>query len=256
MNGLRCTADHGYPVEVVHLTGRLDAATVADLRAAVLDCLADEPDVLVIDVHGLTVTDGYEGAFAALAGQAQTWPGTVLVLAHASPRLTAAVRRCGADLASYPSVRTAREAQSPEHAPSRIRETLPAATVAAPLARRVVDQACRAWALPDLSDPAQLIVTELVANAVRHAGTLMTLTVSVHGRHLQISVIDHDPRPPQPNSANPVDEHGRGLQMIEALGSDWGTVAVRDGKVVWARVAVPSANQRRIDRQIARPGGV
>ncbi|HEV7897038.1 MAG TPA: ATP-binding protein [Planosporangium sp.] len=235
---LTCTVESDYPAAVIRVSGRLDPGGVPDLRACVLDCLAAEPDVIVLDVADLAVeADECVPVFAGLSCQATVWPGSTLVFAHASPALIAAVRRYGADIASYPSVDAARDrvaSDSPRH---RLRETLPASPVAAPVARRLLDRACRSWSVLELLEPAELVTTELVANAVRHAGSRVMLTVSLHHGHLQISVGDDSRAPPQPRAATPSDEHGRGLLMVEALCEDWGMTCVGGGKVVWAKVA-------------------
>jgi anti-sigma regulatory factor (Ser/Thr protein kinase) len=170
-----------------------------------------------------------------------TWPGSTVVFAHASPDLLAAVHREGVDIASYPSVEAARHRVDPGGSRYRLREALPASPVAAPVARRLLGRACRSWSVQDLLEPAELITTELVANAVRHAGSRVVLTVSLHHGHLQISVGDDSPALPRPRESTPSDEHGRGLLMVEALCKDWGMTCVGDGKVVWAKVATTAA---------------
>jgi anti-sigma regulatory factor (Ser/Thr protein kinase) len=122
----------------------------------------------------------------------------------------------------------------------RIRHPLPASPVAAPVARRLLDRACEAWEVTDLIEPAELVITELVANAVRYAANGVLLTISLRQGQLQISVSDDSPARPRPGVAGRSDEHGRGLALVEAVSIDWGTACISDGKVVWAKVAAPS----------------
>jgi anti-sigma regulatory factor (Ser/Thr protein kinase) len=234
---LTCAAEGGYPTAVVHLSGCLDAGGAARVHACVMDCLALEPSLVIVDVADLTVADDDGLAvFAELARQSVTWPGSTLVFAEAPPALVAAVRRQGAQIASYPTVAAARQVDAgpPWY---RLHETLPASPVAAPAARQLLGRACRSWSVVELLEPAEVVTTELVANAVRHACGEVQLTVSLHHGQLQISVGDDSPVPPHPQAAAPCDEHGRGLQMVEALSTDWGTTCLGDGKVVWAKVA-------------------
>jgi anti-sigma regulatory factor (Ser/Thr protein kinase) len=235
---LTCTVECEYPVAVIHIDGWLDPGGVPDLRACVRDCLAAEPDVIVLEVADLSVAaDECVAVFAVLSCQAMTWPGTTLVFACASPALVAAVAREGTDIASYPSVDAARDRVDPDEPRYRLREALPASPVAAPVARRQLGRACRSWSVQELLEPAELVATELVANAVRHAGGRVVLTVSLRQGDLQISVGDDSPALPHRRVSMPSDEHGRGLLMVDALSKDWGMTCVGDGKVVWAKVA-------------------
>jgi anti-sigma regulatory factor (Ser/Thr protein kinase)/anti-anti-sigma regulatory factor len=234
---LTCDSQGGYPVAVVRLIGTLDDDGVGDLRAAVRDCLPAEPEVVVLDVAGLTAAEDHVAVFSALADQLRTWPGSTLVLADPSPAVAAAVRRRPADVALSPTVDAARGLADPARIRLRFRTTLPASPVAAPVARRLLGRACRLWSVVELLEPAELVATELVANAVRYARRRVVLTVSLRDAHLQISVRDDSTVPPHPHQAAPYDEHGRGLSMVEALCSDWGTATIADGKVVWAKLA-------------------
>ncbi|NJC71751.1 STAS domain-containing protein [Planosporangium thailandense] len=227
---------------VLHLAGRLDPAGVPDLRACVGCCLAAEPDAVVLDVTDLSVrADDGAQLFADLRRQAMTWPGSTVVFAGASPTLLAAVRRSGCDIASYPSVDAACARLDTGGPRYRLREALPASPVAAPVARRLLGRACRSWSVQDSLEPAELVATELVANAVRHAGSRVTFTVSLRQDDLQISVGDDSPVLPTRRAASALDEHGRGLLMLDALCRDWGMTCVGDGKVVWAKVPTARA---------------
>ncbi len=86
-----------------------------------------------------------------------------------------------------------------------------------------------------LCDDALLIVSELVTNAVRAGGRRVRLLLSLDPDCLHIRVSDDAVGWPTPRTARPDDPDGRGLQMINAIASDWGVVA-RDegGKHVWA----------------------
>lgn len=88
---------------------------------------------------------------------------------------------------------------------------------------------------------ALLVVSELVANAIRHAGTDFTVTVDVDADVVRIQVLDQDSRPPSLLGFDPESTSGRGLQMVASLSRDWGWQTAESdggvsGKVVWAEV--------------------
>jgi anti-sigma regulatory factor (Ser/Thr protein kinase) len=110
-------------------------------------------------------------------------------------------------------------------------------------ARALVTRACRLRNRPDVVQDACLIVSELVANAVEHAGTDVIVTVSHHDTRLHLAVHDlvsdfprwRDPAVAGPQAA-PIEERGRGLPLVHLIATAWGVVPTRPGKVVWATV--------------------
>jgi hypothetical protein len=113
---------------------------------------------------------------------------------------------------------------------------------AASLARTLVADACLAWRLPELLHPARRVMSELILNAVEHAGTDVVVTITRRGNRLHLAVSDGDPRLPRLRVPAPVrrgaplDERGRGLQVVQAAATGWGTVRTPTGKIVWAVV--------------------
>ncbi|MFF3322083.1 ATP-binding protein [Streptomyces sp. NPDC002889] len=119
---------------------------------------------------------------------------------------------------------------------------LPFLAEAAELAglRRVMRLHLKCWGLSSLVDAAQLCVTELVANVIRHVGTdtPTTLAVSMNGTHLRIEVHDPDTRPlPTLISAQVDDESGRGMALVEATADRWGVILRADSKVTWCELS-------------------
>ncbi len=104
-----------------------------------------------------------------------------------------------------------------------------------PAARRFLAEQCRVWGCGDLLDDAHVVVTELVTNALLHAGTGCELRAGLTDRALRLQVTDYGPGMPDPRAADDRAEHGRGLLLVSALCVAWGVEALPDGgKVVWA----------------------
>lgn len=86
-----------------------------------------------------------------------------------------------------------------------------------------------------------LCVSEVVTNAVIHAGTPRHLSVRTEGDRLVVDVADGDPRPPVRRSPDLTSPTGRGLHLLDDLALDWGWRPTDDGKVVWFEFALPAA---------------
>ncbi len=107
-------------------------------------------------------------------------------------------------------------------------------------ARHFVRDLLLEWNLPRLVDDAQLGTSELVANAVRHAGTGLVLTVA-SGESVTIAIRDGDTqlRRPLAGEDDTLAESGRGLHIVAAISSDWGITTAPGGKTVWFSLALP-----------------
>ncbi|MFD5513755.1 ATP-binding protein [Streptomyces sp. NPDC127051] len=111
-------------------------------------------------------------------------------------------------------------------------------------ARRDVTLCLRTWGLDALVDDAQLIVSELVANAVQHTDTRrIGVSVTRHPDHVRIVVTDTSRTLPAPATLAPDDEAeaGRGLQLVDQLTTRWGSKRFRTGKQVWAELTTTKA---------------
>jgi anti-sigma regulatory factor (Ser/Thr protein kinase) len=98
------------------------------------------------------------------------------------------------------------------------------------------------WGLPaDKAQAAELVVSELVTNALEHglAGIPATVRIwlSSDGSSIVIHVWDASPLPPMLKNAGAEADGGRGLMIVAALSTAWGCSAANTGKVVWAAIA-------------------
>ncbi|MFE9647627.1 SpoIIE family protein phosphatase [Streptomyces sp. NPDC006365] len=106
-------------------------------------------------------------------------------------------------------------------------------------ARDVVREQLHEWGLNSLADQAELMVGELVTNAVRHARSRRIELRVVRGDMLLCEVDDGDPTLPTMLSAGPYDEFGRGLRVVSRLAREWGTSRTASGKTVWFEMTLP-----------------
>jgi hypothetical protein len=93
------------------------------------------------------------------------------------------------------------------------------------------------WGLSALDETVSLLVTELVSNGVRHAGTPLALALTFDGGCLRIGVSDGDPHPPIVRSPQKMTVGGWGLTLVDTLSTHWGAeMAGADGKTVWFEI--------------------
>lgn len=124
-----------------------------------------------------------------------------------------------------------------------VRFVLPAnEAVVAPTRRRVL-AVIRSWGRhlgDEIEDVLQLIVSELVTNAVLHGrGSLVSVGLYLRDDRLLISVYDASGRPPSAGSPDDHSESGRGLILVGALASRHGWEPTPRGKRCWAELELP-----------------
>jgi anti-sigma regulatory factor (Ser/Thr protein kinase) len=105
-----------------------------------------------------------------------------------------------------------------------------------PLARAFVVAALRRWSYDDLVSDAEIAVSELATNAVRHARTAFRLSIERQGPGVEISVEDMSPSLPVLRRRPVQDAGGRGLTLVDGVSSEWGMRPMAKGKVVWSRL--------------------
>lgn len=103
------------------------------------------------------------------------------------------------------------------------------------------------WKLAQLSEDAQLVVSELAGNAVRHArgiGEFCELSLRCGEGVLVVEVADsYQWRMPEARDPGPDEECGRGLLIVEALAHRWGVRPRDPGKTVWAHLCVEAVGE-------------
>jgi anti-sigma regulatory factor (Ser/Thr protein kinase) len=118
---------------------------------------------------------------------------------------------------------------------------LPPRPASACVARELVTWQLHDWDIDRFADDAAVIVTELVANAVRHAGTDVELRMNHIEGGVRLEVWDGSSLPLQPRVAEAVDEGGRGLLLVDALSTRHGVVDERGGKRIWVELTLVPA---------------
>ncbi|MFD7626720.1 ATP-binding protein [Streptomyces sp. NPDC059851] len=100
-------------------------------------------------------------------------------------------------------------------------------------ARRVVTGRLRDWGLGGLADTAELLVSELVTNALRHARGPVRLNLRVAGDRLLCEVEDACDADPVRRTAHRGAEGGRGIELLDLLSEAWGSHRTATGKTTW-----------------------
>jgi len=122
---------------------------------------------------------------------------------------------------------------------------LPPEPASARAARQHVARVIETGPLSDLVETASLLVSEIVTNALLHAGTDIELSCSVEQGSLCVQVRDRSTVSPSPRHYAAGAMTGRGLGMVELLAAEWGVDVDEHGKTVWFRLAGPDADPVR-----------
>jgi PAS domain S-box-containing protein len=105
-------------------------------------------------------------------------------------------------------------------------------------ARRFTRATLQEWGLGALADVTELLVSELVTNALRHAGPPRQLRL-FRDRSLTVEVADAAHQVPLLRPIDEGVESGRGMRLVNELAHRWGSRATRHGKVVWFELELP-----------------
>jgi anti-sigma regulatory factor (Ser/Thr protein kinase) len=118
--------------------------------------------------------------------------------------------------------------------------TLPAELTSASEARGLIREPLLRWGLAELLPTTELLVSELVTNAIRHATGEVTLRMVLEGT-LVCEVLDSSGALPRLRHAGRDEECGRGLEVVSQLAQRWGARRTPQGKIVWCEQALPPA---------------
>lgn len=235
--GLRCAVRRTSLIGLIEVTGVLRLGTVARLREAVLKVIPEGPVAIVLDLSGVEAVEDELSlvVFSTLGRLVADRAQGELILAAPSVRLRVALQRAAPIFVRVFATRAeAWLAAEHDASPRRVSAQLPATTQAPQFARRLVKQMCTRWELgAKFCERAQLVVTELVTNAVKHAPGDIELSITVRRYVLRLEVGDHNTvLPPAPKPSDTVGGHG--LWLVAELASHWGTRPTARGKIIWA----------------------
>ncbi|WP_244904854.1 SpoIIE family protein phosphatase [Streptomyces prasinopilosus] len=119
---------------------------------------------------------------------------------------------------------------------------LPTDPAAVAEARRTATRQLGLWDLEELVFTTELIVSELVTNAIRYAAGPVRLRL-IRERTLVCEVYDGGATTPHLRHPRAMDEGGRGLLLVSQLAQQWGTRFVPDGKVIWAEQSLTGPDE-------------
>jgi AraC-like DNA-binding protein len=228
-------------VVVARAVGPVVGSTLVDLRDGLAKLLADGVPVLLdvseVRLDWAPAPEVFVSAVTAAGG----WPLARLVLFGADRAAAERLRSCRVTDA-VPLALTAEEAAVlADTRPARLARgvDLPARAASIAHAREFLRDTCVRWGLPDRDDVAE-VVTELVRNAVVHAGTGLRLRLVLDRTGIRVSVRDRRPG---------VVTAGDGLRAVARRSRTWGVLHYADGKSVWAHLP----NEPIVARPPARP---
>ena len=218
-------------------------AEAGDGPSAVDEARRSQPDLVLLDC---TLPGD---AFDALPKLRDAAPGAriVLVSGHAAADLRTASRSAGAVgylTKETPARRLAGEldalvglVEAVEQVLAEARQRFDQDAQTPRAARRFVTQALTALDDDDLADTITLLVSELVTNAVIHAGSGVEVLVRLTSNAARIEVTDASADAPIRRDATSEEDSGRGLALVGSLARRWGIrPAEGGGKTVWFEV--------------------
>jgi serine phosphatase RsbU (regulator of sigma subunit)/anti-sigma regulatory factor (Ser/Thr protein kinase) len=107
-------------------------------------------------------------------------------------------------------------------------------------ARSLIRDPLKRWGLEDLIESSELLVSELVTNAIRYANGEVLLRLILEPDSLTCEVHDSSPALPRVLQADKDAENGRGLHVVSLMSAKWGARRTASGKVVWCEQQVPA----------------
>jgi anti-anti-sigma regulatory factor len=230
--------DRDDPVTTVMLHGRLNLRSAPTLGTVLSRCVAECPAAVIVDLSTIRVGDDRALRVLPSAARGEAgFPPVPLLVCGVDERLAEPLRRLGVGR-GYP-VRAAARAAATTAATlaDRMTARLSPGRTAPAEGRAFVEEACRAWDLPGTLGHAQVVASELCANAASHGRPPLGLALIRTGTHLHIVVRDGSERRPvlreRPRDGEPM-ESGNGMHLVAAFASGWGVRPTVGGKAVAA----------------------
>ena len=226
--------------------GDLDVQGATRMRSAMLKALSEHPLAVIVDLGDLRVV--YELALLVLPTLVRNHEN-VPILLHCDPethtgRIVRAGLRTGMpvyDDEAEALAALARGRSSSKRAHAHLRPDGSAPIVA----RRLVAKLCQTWDYAELCPVAELLISELVTNAIRHAGTDIEVTAAIGDHFLHLHVRDRTKRLPMLSGTDSLQtHHSRGLKLVDRLSNGWGTTLAPYGKTVWVTLRLRPLNIR------------
>ena len=118
--------------------------------------------------------------------------------------------------------------------------TLPPEPTSARACRRFLLSTLEEWDADQFADDAVLLLSELVTNAVLHAGTEIEVTIQLDDDVLRVEVRDGDPRLPTVRHYSLLSGTGRGLALVAQTARSWDVEPLPSGKRVWFELEASS----------------
>jgi anti-sigma regulatory factor (Ser/Thr protein kinase) len=143
-----------------------------------------------------------------------------------------------------------------EASDSRLRYVLPFEAVPAELGllRRAVRAMLGQWGAAGVADEAELAVTEMATNVIKHVGegVAATLVLEPFTDRVRLELHDKSHDVPEMGSPDCRMECGRGLHLLSSIVMAWGTLLTATGKAVWCEIALEPVRQcLRVQRAAA-----
>jgi anti-sigma regulatory factor (Ser/Thr protein kinase)/ABC-type transporter Mla MlaB component len=230
---------------VLALTGPLSEVTAHRVVDRLCQLL-QEHGAVVVDVSGVRLMhSGAVYAFAEAVSRAGEWPAVRLAVAAPDPTLAALLvsSRVSQRVPVFPDATVA--ADHLDERPELVRSfwNFDVDARAPGEARGHVRRVCARWSVDEEArEAAEIVVTELVTNAVEHAASASVVEVERRDHLFRLTVRDFDTGVlPAAHLPDPSSPRGRGLAMVAAVASTWGVEAHRDGKTVWAEMTTATA---------------
>lgn len=225
-------------VAFVVARGVLDLVSYRRLRDCLLTCAMELPRAIVVDVTSLSVpTEATLAVFSSVWMRVSEWPGVPIMLVASQEVVLGRIQ--GSAIAGYlPVYGHVDEAlEAIDEPPARRRSVveLPCSAASAAAARQFVSFTCAQWGCADQFIDAELIASELVENAVRHARSESRLRLELRRGMLTVAVYDDDRAPARMIEPTASGTPHLGLQLVGQLASTWNCApTAAGGKVVWA----------------------